>query len=133
MFSVIDDKEWGLLTFIMKSYEKRQSVDNLKHLRNGLLTLNQIVKTRNIELRHFVKNIVKTYLYIITNYQSYEEIDNIELICDILESCLTGLSLTIKTFHKEMKDNLEHKNSPLYEFVVPLLDFNVEGMMSYAG
>ena len=72
----------------------------MKNLRNWLLTLNQMIKTRNIELRHFVKNTVKTYLYIIKYYQTYEEIDNIEFICDILESCLTGLSLTIKTFHK---------------------------------
>jgi hypothetical protein len=32
-----------------------------------------------------------------------------------------------------MKDILEQKNSPLYDFVATLLDFNVEGMMSYAG
>jgi hypothetical protein len=44
---VLNDGEWGLLRFIVKNHT-RPTLDNLKHARNGLLCLAQIIKTHNI-------------------------------------------------------------------------------------
>lgn len=51
---LIADKDWGLLRFIENS-RKKQGLDNLKHLRNGLLCLNQVIRTNNVELRWWVR------------------------------------------------------------------------------
>jgi hypothetical protein len=43
------------------------------------------------------------------------------------------LSYILKTFSKELKDSLELRENPFNTFISDLLNFNVEGMMSYAG
>jgi hypothetical protein len=41
---------------------------------------------------------------IINQYKIYEDIDNIEVVCDILDAALTTLAYTLKTFGRELKD-----------------------------
>lgn len=53
------------------------------------------------------------------------------MVCDILDAALTGLAFTVKTFSRELRDDLQ--GSAFSDFFTELLDFNVEGMMGYAG
>lgn len=128
----LNDKEWGLLNFISKSSSK-VSLDNLKQTRNGLFCLSQIIKTHNIELRYWAKETSHLLLRIINQYKNFDDLDNIEVVCDILDASLTALSFTIKTFSKELRNDMDQKDSPYTSFLKELIEFNVEGMMSYAG
>ena len=129
---LLNDNDWRLVRFITKNTNK-PSLDNLKQLRNGLMCLTQIIRTHNVELRFWIKNIALILVDIINHYKGSEDIDHIEPICDILDAALTALSYIFKTLSKELRELLEHKDNPFNQYVGELLNFNVEGMMSYAG
>ncbi len=97
------------------------------------MCLTQIIRTHNVELRLWIKNIALLLVGIINHYKGSEDIDHIEPICDILDAALTALSYIFKTFSKEVRDLLDQKDNPFSQYVGDLLNFNVEGMMSYAG
>lgn len=84
-------------------------------------------------MRFWVKGTALLLVDIINHFKATEDIDNIEPICDILDAALTALSYIIKTFSRELRDLLETKDSPFSQYIVELLNFNVEGMMGYAG
>lgn len=50
-----------------------------------------------------------------------------------MDAALTALAYLIKTFSRELKDLLLPRENPFNSFILPLLAFDVEGMMSYAG
>lgn len=114
---MLNEQDWGLLKFIHKNNGK-PSIENLKHLRNGLLCLTQIVRTHNVELRYWIKDIALLISSVICNFKGCDEIDNIETVCDILDAALTVLSYTLKAFNKELKDLLESPENPFNQFVL---------------
>lgn len=128
----LNDKDWGLLRFIGRNHGV-QSSEGLKHTRNGLLCLSQILKSHNIELRYWAKEVAHLLLNTVNAFKGSEDIDQIEVICDILDAALTGLSFVVRTFSRELRDELTGQRSPYCAFLKELLEFNVEGMMSYAG
>jgi hypothetical protein len=95
----LNDPQWGLLRFVASSHSN-SSLEALKHARNGLLCLAQIIKTHNIELRHWAKDIAHLLQTIINKFKNHDDIDNIEVVCDILDAALTALSYLIRTFSK---------------------------------
>lgn len=101
--TVLNDPEWGLLKFITMSHSNLSS-DSLRHARNGLLCLTQVVKTHNIELRHWAKDIAHMLLTIIKQFRHHDDIDNIEIVCDILDASLTALAYLIRTFSRELRE-----------------------------
>lgn len=129
---LVTDKDWGLLRFI-ESSRKRQGLENLKHLRNGLLCLNQVIRTNNVELRWWVREAGQLLVGTIEQFRGWDDIELIEPVCDILDAALTALAYLIKTFSRELKDLLLPRENPFNAFILPLLAFDVEGMMSYAG
>ena len=70
---------------------------------------------------------------IINRFKGWEEIEKIDVVCDIIDTAVTGLANTLKIFSKELRDVLEAPNNPLNAFVGELLNFNVEGLMGYVG
>ena len=66
-------------------------------------------------------------------FAAFEDIDNIEVVCDILDASLTALSYLIRTFSRELREELNQPNSPYSSFLKELIDFNPEGMMGYVG
>lgn len=98
----LNDPEWGLLNFITKSHSNL-TVEALKHARNGLLCLAQIIKTHNIEVRHWAKDIAHLLQTVIDKFKRHNDIDNIEVVCDILDAALTALSYLIRTFSRELR------------------------------
>jgi hypothetical protein len=52
---LLNQADWGLLRFIERS-RGRNGEDSLKQLRNGLLCLNQVIRTNNVELRFWVRD-----------------------------------------------------------------------------
>ena len=50
---LLNDKGWGLIQFIKKS--SAAGNDSLVRLRNGLLCLGQVIRSHNLEIRHWVK------------------------------------------------------------------------------
>lgn len=129
---LLNEQDFGLIKFIRVN-KGVMSLDNLKQERNGLLCLTQIIRTHNVELRFWIKVLALLLVDVINTYRMSEDIENIEIICDILDAALTALSYILKTFSKELKDSLELRENPFNTFISDLLNFNVEGMMSYAG
>lgn len=130
---VLSDDQWGLLRFIIKSHTKL-TLDNLKNARNGLLCLVQILKTQNAELGSWAKEMSRMLLAVINQFKNEEDIDNIEVVCDVLDAALTGLAFLVKTFSEQLREELESKDvHPYSSFLKELIDFNVEGMMGYVG
>lgn len=130
---VLNDPDWGLLRFIVSSHTKL-TLDSLKNARNGLLALAQIIKTHNIELRFWAKDIAHILLAVVNQFKSHDDIDNIEVVCDVLDASLTSLAYLVRTFSRELRDELQNKEvHPYSSFLKELIDFNVEGMMGYAG
>lgn len=72
-------------------------------------------------------------LKVIGQFKGSEDLDNIEIICDILDAALTSLSFLVRTFGRELRDEMNTPRNPYSSFLKELLEFNVEGMMSYAG
>lgn len=95
----LSDKDWGLLRFIARN-QGVTSGEGLKHTRNGLLCLSQILKSHNIELRYWAKQMAHLLLNTVNSFKGSEDIDNIEVICDILDAALTGLSFVVRTFSR---------------------------------
>lgn len=98
----LNDPGWGLLQFIDKS-SRKQSEESLKQARNGLLCLAQLIKTHNIEMRHWAVEIAHLLLQVIRQYKEYQDIDHIEIVCDILDASLTALSYLVRTFSRELR------------------------------
>lgn len=121
---LVADKDWGLLRFIENS-RKKQGLDNLKHLRNGLLCLNQVIRTNNLELRWWVREAGQLLVGAIEQFRGWEDIELIEPVCDILDAALTALAYLIKTFSRELKDLLLPRENPFNAFILPLLAFDV--------
>jgi hypothetical protein len=65
------DRDWGLLRFIERS-RGRSELDSLKQLRNGLLCLNQVIRTNNVELRWWVREASQLLVSIIEHYRVWE-------------------------------------------------------------
>jgi hypothetical protein len=65
------DRDWGLLRFIERS-RGRSDLDSLKQLRNGLLCLNQVIRTNNVELRWWVREASQLLVSIIEHYRVWE-------------------------------------------------------------
>jgi hypothetical protein len=53
---LFSDKEHGLLKFIRENKPKKK-IENLKHLRNGILCLSHVLKTHNTEISGWVREI----------------------------------------------------------------------------
>jgi hypothetical protein len=66
---LLNDRDWGLIQFIGKN-NKKASLDNLKQLRNGLMCLTQIIKTNNVELRFWIKDISLLLVEVINHFKA---------------------------------------------------------------
>jgi hypothetical protein len=86
-----------------------------------------------VELRHWIKASSLLLVDIVNQFKETEDIDNIEIICDIIDAALTTLSYIFKAFSRELRELLEPRDNPFNHFVQRLLVFDVEGMMNYAG
>jgi hypothetical protein len=128
----LNDSNWGLLRFITRNIQT-SGVESLKHARNGLLCLSQMLKSHNIELRYWAKEMAHLLLNVVNQFKESEDLDNIEVICDILDAALTALSFVVRTFSRELREEMVAKKNPYSAFLKQLIEFNVEGMMVYAG
>ena len=129
---LLNEANWGLMHFIQKS-AATETDSSLVKLRNGLLCLCQVIRTHNLEIRHWIKGCAMVQCDIINRFKGWEEIEKIDVVCDIIDTAVTGLANTLKIFSKELRDVLEAPNNPLNAFVGELLNFNVEGLMGYVG
>ena len=129
---VLVDQDWGLMRFISRN-SNLQSMEGLKAVRNGLLCMSQLLKSHNIELRYWAKEMAHLLLNIVNQFKGSDDLDTIEVVCDILDSALTALSFVVCTFSRELREEMALKESPYTAFLKQLLEFNVEGMMTYAG
>jgi len=68
---ILNDQDWGLVNYIFKNKSKK-SVDNLKQLRNGLLCLSQVIRTLNIELRHWIRGISLQLIEVINEFKGVD-------------------------------------------------------------
>ncbi len=68
---ILNDKDWGLINSLSRNKSKK-TIDNLKQLRNVLLCLSQILRTHNVELRHWIKPLALLLIEIINQFKSYE-------------------------------------------------------------
>jgi hypothetical protein len=68
---ILNDKDWGLVVSLSRNKNKTK-IENLKQLRNGLLCLSQILRTHNVELRHWIKPITTLLIEIVNQFKSYE-------------------------------------------------------------
>ena len=98
----LNDANWGLLRFISRNISKL-TLDTFKQARNGLLCLSQILKSHNIELRYWAKETAHLLLNTINQFKNSDDLDNIEVICDILDAALTSLSFVVQTFSRELR------------------------------
>lgn len=67
---LLNQGDWGLLRFIERSRGKT-GVESLKQLRNGLLCLNQVIRTNNIELRFWVRDAAQLLVSIVEHFRSW--------------------------------------------------------------
>jgi hypothetical protein len=72
-----------------------------------------------------VKDIASLLIGIINQLKTHQDVDNIEVICDILDASLTSLSYVIKIFAKELREELQQRNNRFTSFLLELLFFNV--------
>ena len=99
----LNDNSFGLLRFVTR-HSNKNNADSLKQIRNGLLCLSQILKSHNIEIRFWAKETAHLLLNCINQFRGSDDLDNIEIICDILDAALTSLSFVVRTFSKELRD-----------------------------
>lgn len=128
----LNDNSFGLLRFISR-HSHQKSPEALKQVRNGLLCLSQMLKSHNIEMRFWAKETSHLLLNCVSQFKGSDDLDNIEIICDILDAALTSLSFIIRTFSRELREEMSAPRSPYSGFLKELLEFNVEGMMVEAG
>lgn len=64
---LLTNPDYGLLNFIALNASKLK-IENIKHLRNGILCLSQILRTHNSEIRHWAKTIAELLVKIIEQY-----------------------------------------------------------------
>ena len=79
---------------------KTTDEQEMKSLRNGVLSLSNILKTQNHELRKWAKEIVIICTNII---QFYKDKDSyMEVTTEILESTVTCLTYLVKAYSSEL-------------------------------
>ena len=58
--------------------------------------------------------------------------DQIDTFCDIVEGALVCQAYNIKSFPRELNELITSPKQPMSNFVQTLINFDVEGMMTYA-
>lgn len=96
---IVNSQDYGLIRYI-GSNKNGGNVEKLKHLRNGLLCLLQLLKTHRIELKVWIKSISIELVNIVNIFKVNEDFDNIESICDILEVSLNCLSICLGSYSR---------------------------------
>jgi hypothetical protein len=74
----------------------------MKRVRNQLLCLANILKTHNSEIKYWASRIAQLLIKIIHDYKTYDNIDQIDLVCDILDSSIICLSYLLKSYSREL-------------------------------
>lgn len=71
-------------------------------MRNGLLCLANVLKTHNGEIKYWADKIAKLLIKFINSYKQNDNIDQIDLTCDILDSSIICLSYLLKSYSREL-------------------------------
>jgi len=72
----------------------------MKRVRNGLLCLANVLKTHNGEIKYWAKKIAQLLIRITNDYKNNDNIDQIDLVCDILDSSIICLSYLLKSYSR---------------------------------
>ena len=68
---------------------------------------------------------------VIQTYKKNDNFDQIDITCDILDSSIICLSYLLKSYSRELEKELNDPQQPLSSFVEELINFNIEGQMTY--
>lgn len=114
--TLFDHKDYGLLVSL-QNHTGKEDLESMKKIRNGLLCLANVLKTHNSEIKYWTKRIAQMLLKIIHDYKNNENIDQIDLTCDILDSSIICLSYLLKSYSRELEDYFNDPSQPLSKFV----------------
>ena len=103
----------------------------MKKMRNGLLCLANVLKTHNGDIKYWALGIANALIRSINEYKSNDNIEQIDLTCDILDSSIICLSYLLKSYSRELETFINDPSQPLSNFVEELINFDLEGQMSY--
>jgi hypothetical protein len=75
----------------------------MKNMRNGLLCLVNILKTHSNEIKYWSFRIVNLLINLINIYKTNDNIDQIDLTCDILDCSIISLFYLLKSYSRELQ------------------------------
>lgn len=75
----------------------------MKKMRNGLLCLANVLKTHNGEIKYWARGIAGLLIRTIQDYRNNDNIDQIDLTCDILDSSIICLSYLLKSYSRDLE------------------------------
>ena len=76
----------------------------MKRMRNSLLCLVNILKTHNNEIKYWAFKISNFLVNFINIYKQNDNIDQIDLTCDILDCSLISLFYLLKSYSRELQE-----------------------------
>lgn len=107
--TLFDHKDYGIL-ISLQSLAGKMDLESMKKIRNQLLCLANVLKTHNSEIKYWAKKIAQLLIKIIQDYKNNDNIDQIDLVCDILDSSIICLSYLLKSYSRELDEFLNEKS-----------------------
>ena len=123
---LLNHKELSLLKYVRINMQSEDE-NGLKNLRNGVLTLVNVAKVHNPELRPWVREITCIVVEVINFHKDKDT--HIELETEIIESAITTLTFLLRGYSSEIVEFME--KGTLETFIEECLNFDLEGMMNY--
>ena len=97
--TLFEHPQYGILVFLQANCGQLDQ-ERMKRMRNALLCLGNVLKTHNGEIKYWAKKIATLLIKSINSYKQNDNIDSIDLTCDIMDSSIICLSYLLKSYSR---------------------------------